>query len=145
LPSLTPTSHQSLVEVSVDGTYFFHAQVFFEYRIPPLFLDVSPIRLSVWGEVDLQIEGKNFILGTVPICRFIFPSSIQQVDLAGQLVSKERLICFCPRHLLIDEEIILQLSFNNQEFYEVTSIENTLIYPEKARITSIYPTFGFAN
>jgi hypothetical protein len=37
------------------------------------------------------------------------------------------------------------VSFNNQNFYEVTTIENTLTYSEKARIRDIYPTFGFAD
>ncbi len=50
-----------------------------------------------------------------------------------------------PRHLLVDDLIILEISFNNIDFYEVTSIENTLTSSEKARIKSIYPTFGFAN
>jgi hypothetical protein len=50
-----------------------------------------------------------------------------------------------PRHLLVDDLIILQVSFNNIDFYEVTKTESTLTYSEKARIRSIYPTFGFAN
>jgi len=50
-----------------------------------------------------------------------------------------------PRHLLVDDLIILEISFNNIDFYEVTSIENTLTSSEKARIKSLYPSFGFAN
>jgi hypothetical protein len=50
-----------------------------------------------------------------------------------------------PRHLLVDDLIILKVSFNNLEYYEVTSIQNTLTMSEKARIKKIYPTFGFAN
>lgn len=46
---------------------------------------------------------------------------------------------------MVDNNIILKISFNNQEYYEVTSINNTLQYSEKARIKAIYPTFGFAD
>ena len=53
--------------------------------------------------------------------------------------------CSTPRHLLVDDLIILQVSFNNLDFYEVTKIENTLTYSEKAKIRSVFPTFGFAN
>ena len=59
--------------------------------------------------------------------------------------SYDSLECSTPRHLLVDAEIILQVSFNNQDFYEVTSIANTLTYSEKARIRNIFPTFGFAD
>lgn len=143
--SLAPWTHETLVEVSLDGTYFFAASMTFQYRVPPMFLSVTPISQSIWGESLLQVEGVNFVLGSIPICRFIFPSSVAQVDLAGTLVSGSLLTCNCPRHLLTDNEIILQVSFNNQEYYEVTSIYNTLDYQEKAHIESIFPTFGFAD
>lgn len=46
---------------------------------------------------------------------------------------------------MVDNLIILDISFNNQEYYEVTSISNTLQYSELARIKAIRPTFGFAD
>jgi hypothetical protein len=78
-------------------------------------------------------------------CRFIFTSSKAQIDIVGYLKSDNSFECSTPRHLLVDDEIILQVSFNNQDYYEVTTIENTLTYSEKARIMQVYPTFGFAD
>jgi hypothetical protein len=79
------------------------------------------------------------------LCRFIFTSSKAQIDLMGKYRSDDSLECSTPRHLLVDDEIILQISFNNQNFYEVTTIQNTLTYSEKARIKQVYPTFGFTD
>ena len=67
-------------------------------------------------------------------CRFIFTSSKAQIDIVGYLKSDNSFECSTPRHLLVDDEIILQVSFNNQDYYEVTTIENTLTFSEKARI-----------
>jgi len=65
--------------------------------------------------------------------------------LKGTFDSDSSLLCSLPRHLLVDELIILRVSFNNLDYFEVTSIQNTLTMSEKAKIKKIYPTFGFAN
>ncbi len=106
---------------------------------------MTPVRQGVWGERSLSITGTDFPTSKKVICRFIFPSSKASVDLAGQFKSGSELICSTPRHLLGDNEIQLHISFNNQEYYEVTSLDNTLQYSEKARILKLEPTFGFAD
>ncbi len=47
--------------------------------------------------------------------------------------------------MMVDREIRVEVSFNGQEYFEATTMLNTLEYNEKARIQSIYPTYGFAN
>jgi len=70
-----------IVEVSVDGVNFFSGKdnmpLYFTYRIPPVFLNVNPIRQSVWGEKALLVTGTNFpdMSQARVICRFIFPTS----------------------------------------------------------------------
>lgn len=121
--------------------------MFFQYRLPPKFDSAIPIRQSVWGEQVLRITGTDFPIISLSkvYCRFTFTISKASIDLAGSFISDNQLECSTPRHLLVDDEIILEISFNNQNFYEVTMIQNTLTYSEKARIRGIYPTFGFAD
>mmetsp|Transcript_28699 Transcript_28699/g.27687 ORF Transcript_28699/g.27687 Transcript_28699/m.27687 type:complete len:776 (-) Transcript_28699:2828-5155(-) len=149
-PILT-TNNVGPFSLSIDNNYFFtdaedSTLDFFFLLVPPTVTSITPLVQSVWGGNMISIEGTDFPLEQSVSCRFTFSeTSGENVDIKGFVESDTLIKCWSPRYLGVDQQVELSLSFNDMDFYQVSTVGSPLQYLAKPRVHSINPAFGFTD
>jgi len=93
------------------------------------------------GKNELEIQGSGFIDSKI-LCLYQFPDSTPDNFEEGKFISETLLQCPTPMHHNSQTGVILKVSFNNQEWYTVSS---SLAYQKPPRVYSLSSSFGFTN
>jgi len=144
-PVITSSNMQEemVVSISIDGANWYEAEQVVTFIATPTFIGVDSQIIPLQGKEYISVLGTNFYdSGTSIACRMKL-SAEMYFDLRASFVSSSEIRCLNPPiYLVPTADIELSVTFNRQDYYQVSV---NLEYAAEPQVYAIDKFYGVAD